>query len=76
MLSPKLRRLGAAAALCLTMGMVAGCGGSSDSSSKDDTKGSTSGGTASAVATAGPSVTTEAREAGQAQARAQQGPQR
>ncbi len=56
---PVVRRLGVAATLCLTMGMVSGCGGSSESSSKDDTKGSSSGGTASAVATSGPSVTTK-----------------
>jgi len=58
MTRPGVRRLGAAATLCLTLGLVAGCGGSSDSSSKADEKGF-SGGTASAVATAGPSATTK-----------------
>jgi hypothetical protein len=53
-----MRRLGAAATLCLTLGLVGGCGGSSDPGKSADAKGST-GGSAGAVATAGPSTTTK-----------------
>ena len=49
-----MRRLGVAAALCLTLGLAAGCGGDSDSSKTAGAK-TSSGGTASAVTTAGPS---------------------